>query len=47
MNRKFLKSAALLMAMVICAAVFTSCKNGETYAKMKERERNAIEGFIS
>ncbi len=24
----------------------SSCKNGETYAKMKERERNAIEAFI-
>ena len=38
----------MLAACAVSISLFTasSCKNGETYAEMKEREQNAIENFV-
>ncbi len=41
-----LKLYSILSAVLVLAAAISSCKNGETYAKMKEKERDAIERFI-
>lgn len=40
---------ALLAVLLCCAAAgpLTSCDNGETYADMKEREKNTIQNFIN
>lgn len=38
---------ALLAAVIVCIAGLSSCNKGETYAKMKERERDAIDRFVS
>jgi len=35
------------LSVIIMVASLSSCKNGETYAKMKEKERDAIDRFIS
>ena len=38
--------STLSILMIAAIAMMTSCKNGETYAKMKEKERDAIDRFI-
>ena len=41
-----LNKSIYLLTLVISAFAFCSCNNGETYAKMKEKERDAIERFL-
>lgn len=40
------KTSFILLAIVLLAGVFVSCKNEETYAEQKEKEYNAIKSFL-
>ena len=47
MKRSYLWKAQLVLTL--CCVTFvglTSCDNGETYADMKEKEKNAIDAFV-
>lgn len=45
MNKKVL-SIFLMLVVALVSGFMTSCQDGETYAKMKEKEKDAIKRFI-
>jgi len=41
-----MKQLTLIIITICCISTFFSCDNGETYADMKNKEKNAINNFI-
>lgn len=44
---KFIKYLCVACTVIAALSAVSSCKNGETYAKMKEKEKDAIQEFIT
>ena len=41
-----MKKPTTYIALLLLVALFASCKDGETYAEQKNKERKAIDAFI-
>ena len=46
-NKKYMKNITLALLSLLCVASFVCCNNYETYGEKKDKERNAINSFIS